>query len=111
MNLTVVDFLDIYLDLGNNKYYPYRKPNDTPLYVHSQSNHPQRILKQIPMMTSQRISSLSCNEEEFKKAASDYQSVLENSGYKEKLTYTKAKVKQETVKETSFGIIHPSVSM
>ena len=44
VNLTVVDFLDIYLDLGNNKYYPYRKPNDTPLYVHSQSNHPQSIL-------------------------------------------------------------------
>ena len=93
VNLTVVDFLDIYLDLGNNKYYPYRKPNDTPLYVHSQSNHPQSILKQIPMMTSQRISRLSCDEEEFKKAAGDYQSVLDNSGYKEKLIYTKPKSK------------------
>ena len=26
-------------DLNAAKYYPYRKPNVTPLYVHSDSNH------------------------------------------------------------------------
>ena len=37
------DFLDIYLDLENDKFCPYRKPNDTPLYVHCESNHPLNI--------------------------------------------------------------------
>ena len=40
VNVKITDFLDIYLDLENDKLYPYRKPNDTPLYVHRESNHP-----------------------------------------------------------------------
>ena len=38
-NLKVVNFLDVTLNINNNTYYPYRKPNDTPIYVHKQSNH------------------------------------------------------------------------
>ena len=38
-------------------------------------------------MTSQRLSTLSCNETEFKKAASEYQEVLKKSGFKDKLVY------------------------
>ena len=33
INLKVTDFLDIYSDL-ENKFYPYRKPKNTPFYVH-----------------------------------------------------------------------------
>ena len=87
INLTVVDFLDVKLDLENDKYYPFKKPNDTPLYVHMESNHPPSILKQIPKMTSIRLSKLSCNEDEFNKAAHDYQDVLTKSGFREKLIY------------------------
>ena len=39
-NKKVVTFLDIELDLENGTYRPYIKPNDAPLYVHRQSNHP-----------------------------------------------------------------------
>ena len=39
---TRVDFLDITLDLAKDKFLPYRKPNDVPLYIHVGSNHPQR---------------------------------------------------------------------
>ena len=39
--------------LCTNKFYPYRKPNDTPFYVHCESNHPLNILKQLPKMTSE----------------------------------------------------------
>ena len=35
-----VDFLDVTLDLTQGKFMPYRKPNDQPLYVHRDSNHP-----------------------------------------------------------------------
>ena len=53
INLKITDFLDIYLDLENDKFYPYRKPNDTPLYVHHESNYPLNILKQLPKMTNE----------------------------------------------------------
>ena len=88
INLKITDFLDIYLDLENEKFYPCRKPNDTPLYVHRESNHPLNILKQLSKMTSERISKLSCNEYEFIKASGEYQNVLKNSGFKDKLIYT-----------------------
>ena len=88
INLISTDFLDIKLDLQNNKFSPYRKPNDSPVYVHSGSNHPVNILKQLPKMTGERLSKLSCNKEEFDKAAEDYQEILKKSGYKEKLSYT-----------------------
>ena len=75
-NLQVTEFLDVVLDLRNGKYYPYRKPNDTPLYIHAESNHPPSITKQLPMMISRRISEISCNEEEFDKAKGDYNEAL-----------------------------------
>ena len=51
LNITVLtnqlqtNFLDLTLDLTNNIYKPYRKPNDTPLYINRLSNHPPSILK------------------------------------------------------------------
>ena len=36
-------------------------------------------------MTSERMSNLSCNEDEFLKASGEYQNVLKNSGFKDKL--------------------------
>ena len=88
INLKVTDFLYIYLDLENDKFYLYRKPNDTPFYVHRESNHPLNILKQLSKMTSERLSNLSCNEDEFIKASDEYQNVLKNSDFKDKLVYT-----------------------
>ena len=56
--------------------------------VNKSSNHPPNILKQIPIMTGKRLSNLSCNEEEFKKAAPEYEEVLKTSGFNEKLVYS-----------------------
>ena len=47
-NLKEVDFLDVSLNLPNGTYRPYKKPNDRLLYIHSLSNHPQNVIKQIP---------------------------------------------------------------
>ena len=88
INLKVTDFLNNYLDLENNKFYSYRKPNDTPFYVHRKSNYYLNILKQLPRMTSKRLLNLSCNEDEFIKASDEYQNVSKNSGFKDKLVYT-----------------------
>ena len=95
MKLKTVDFLDVQFDLATNRYFPFKKPNDTPMYVHKNSNHPRNILSEIPKMTAKRLSNLSCNEEEFKKVSAEYESVLQASGYDEKLSYTPDKPKRK----------------
>ena len=47
-NVKSVNFLDVNLNLETNTYKPYMKPNDSPVYVHAQSNHPPSILQNIP---------------------------------------------------------------
>ena len=84
----MTEFLDVMLDLRDSTYYPYRKPNSKPQYIHTQSNHPPSIIKQIPRMISERISGRSCNQSEFNRAAQDYNGALKKSGYKEGLIYS-----------------------
>ncbi len=86
-NLKIVNFLDITINLFNNTYYPYRKPNDTPLYIHKSSNHPNQIIKNLPDMINRRLCKISCNEIEFGIAKSYYTAALKNSGFSEELTY------------------------
>ena len=81
-NLIETDFfLDVSFNLEMEKNFPYRKPNNTLLFIHSESNHPPSITKQLPSMTNRRISNLSCNENEFNKAKPIYESALKNSGF------------------------------
>jgi len=47
-NTTKVNFSDIVLDLKSEKFYPYIKEGNIPLYVHKESNHPLSILKNNP---------------------------------------------------------------
>ena len=86
-NTLTTNFLDITLDLINNKFYPYKKPNDTPMYINVSSNHPQTIIKQLPKMINRRISDLSSTEEEFNKAKGFYENALKRSGHNFKLTF------------------------
>ena len=79
--LIETDFLDVSFILEMDKFFPYRKPSNTHLYIHSQSNHPPSIIKQLLSMTNKRISNLSCNEHEFNKAKPLYESVLKNSRF------------------------------
>ena len=80
-NLIERDFLDVSFNLEMEKLFPYRKPSNTTLYTHSESNHPPSTIKQLPSMTNKSISNLSCNEHEFNKAKPPYESALKNSGF------------------------------
>ena len=51
-----VNFLDINLNLDTGIYRPYMKPNDSPLYVNKNSNHPRGILENIPHSVNRRLS-------------------------------------------------------
>ena len=86
-NLKVVDFLDVTLDLANDKYSPYLKPGDRPKYVNAKSNHPPAILKNIPLAVNRRLSSISSSKEVFENAAPLYQEELDRAGYSHKLEY------------------------
>ena len=88
-NLESTNFLDITLDLGSEKFKPYRKPNDQPLYVHTESNHPPTVIKQLPISINRRLSEISSTEDDFQAASPMYQTALNDSGYSHTLKYCK----------------------
>ena len=63
------------------------KPNDKPVYVHKLSNHPPGILDNIPKSVNKRLSTISANEDVFKRAIPPYQEALKKSGHDFKLTF------------------------
>ena len=79
--VTATDYLDVYFNLEEGSYRPYRKPNDRPLYIHKKSNHPRTIIKKLPKMISTRLSVLSCTKEVFDEASGEYVDALKRSGY------------------------------
>ena len=109
-NLKCTDFLDITLDLQTGKFYPFRKANNEPQYLNTQSNHPPSIIKQIPAMISARISENSCNKEEFDKAAPIYNKALAESGYSETITYVEAKPKKKRSRKRNIIWYNPPYS-
>ena len=100
--LDQVNFLDVTLDIRSGKFWPYSKPNNLPLYINKDSNHPPSIIKQLPSMIEKRISDLSCNKEEFEKAKEGYNKALEESGYAANIMYSK---KQPTKKQRMRKVI------
>ena len=86
-NLKSVDFLYATIDLVNNTYKPYRKPNNEPQYINKQSNHPPNVLKQLPKSIEKRVSENSSNIDVFNESIHTYNDALIKSNFREKLTY------------------------
>ena len=84
---TGTDFLNLYLDLKNDCYRQWKKPNNQPIYVHKDSNHPPTCIKQIPLMIENMITRNCSSKEEFDKVKDEYQVSLKNSGYNHILNY------------------------
>ena len=53
-NTKIVNFLDVRLNLTSNTFCPYKKPNDTTMYVYTKSNHPPTVLKEASRQTPRR---------------------------------------------------------
>ena len=85
----VADYLDVKFNLAKHIHEPYRKPNDYPLYLNVNSDHPKHIIKHIPKMVEQRLSTLSSNEEIFEANKSAYEKALQESGHSCNLKYIK----------------------
>ena len=86
-HLSKVDFLDVTLDLHSEQFKPYRKPNDTPLYIHKQSNHPKHIINNLPAAINKRLAQISSTEEIFNQSKPDYEQALRNSELPSSLQY------------------------
>ena len=71
------------LDISTKLFRPFRKENDTPCYVHKESNHPPVVKKKLPDMINKRINDLSSNEEIFNEEKGLYQGALKRSGHKD----------------------------
>ena len=87
-NKKIINFLDIEMDLMEDTFKPFIKPNDTPLYVHKLSNHPPCVTSNIPAAVNRRLSALSSSQKMFESVAPTYQEALEKSGYDLRLEYT-----------------------
>ena len=80
-NLKIIDFLDIAFDLNKGTFKPYKKPNDSLLYIKKSSNHPLQIMKQLLKIISNRLSKNYSNEEVFNESKIDYKNALNQSCY------------------------------
>ena len=90
MSASIVHFLDVTLNLETGKHTPYRKPNDTPLYINKNSNHPPNIIKQLPQMIQTRLSDFSSDTHEFNEVKDQYATALSNSGFHNQLKFSKS---------------------
>ena len=87
-NLTRVEFLDVDLNLHQETFEPFRKPNDTPIYVHKLSNHPPHIAKNLPTAIEKRLSEISSNKSLFDKHKPAYENALKVKGHQSQLKYS-----------------------
>ena len=97
-NLTEVDFLDVTLNLENNTYRPYKKPNDKLIYIDVSSNHPPQIKKQLTKIISDRLSRNSSNADIFNNTKLENEEALKKYGHTVKLTYTSPNYEQNKVR-------------
>ena len=64
------------LELLTGKYRPFHKNNENLRYINKESNHPKSVIKAIVNSVSNRISSLSANEEIFRQNEDYYNEAL-----------------------------------
>ena len=87
MNSHVVDFLDVQFNLKTNSYKAYMKPNNEPVYINKNSNHPPQVLKELPKTIEKRISNISSSKEIFDTSKPIYEKTLNECGFQHKLLY------------------------
>ena len=85
--MKVVNYVDVTMNLGDGTYRPYHKLNDEIMYIHSESNHPPAIIKQLPLSIESRLRTISSSKEIFDEASKTYQATLVRSGYNHTLKY------------------------
>ena len=104
------NFFDVTFNASAGKYWPFRKPNSILQYIHTQSNHPPNIRKQLPTMIEKRLSSIACNENEFNIAAPTYNQALEKSSYKRNLVFQATKTEKTRNRKRNITWFNPPLA-
>ena len=95
-----VNFLHVTLNLKQNNFTPYRKPNNDPIYIDSRSNHPPSIIRQLPKSINKRIFSLSSDKPSFDSAVPLYEDASKQSNFNTSLRYD-----NETIDNSHYRLI------
>ena len=92
--MKIVYYLDATFNLSDNgTYRPYQKPDNIIQYIHVETNHPPKIMKEIPKTVEKYRPQLSYNEEIFNESALFYEDKLHQSSYQRKLQYNPVNTK------------------
>ena len=75
-HLKIVNFLDVTFNLADGRYRPYKKANESLLYINKSSDHPLQVIKQLPTSISDRLSNNSSSEEIFNASKYEYETAL-----------------------------------
>ena len=102
--LKQIDFLNVTLNLNTGLHLPYKKPNDTLLYISTSSNHPPQVIRQLPNSINKRLYKNSSNKEVFNSVKQEYKMALKKSGYNSNLKYINQN-KQRSTNKRSRNII------
>ena len=84
--MKVVNYLDVTLNLNDDSYQPYRKPNNETHYIHIHSDHPPCLTKQLPQSIEKRLSKLSQSKDRIYHTTPYYEQRVASCGYNKKLT-------------------------
>ena len=103
------DFLDVTFNLATEKYFPFWRANNTPLYINAIFNHPSTIIKQLHKMFSKKISDLFCNKEEDDKVKSVYEIALKDSGYFSTMYLNNGNAQNARKKRNKGCIVQPTI--
>ena len=74
-------------------------------------NHPQHILKQLPITINERLNKLSGNEEPFNRIQQNYQTALKSANYKFGLTYQNTSNKHKKQRKLKVVYFNPPFSL
>ena len=109
-----VNFLDVTLNLKEERYIPYRKPDNDPLYIDFRSNHLPCIIKQLPVSINKRLCTLSSDEKSFESVAPIHEDALKRSRFNMKLSYSErhkaTPIQRKTTRKSNIIWFNPPYS-
>ena len=55
LDMFEANFFAVTFNLQTGTYRPYKKPNDTLMYINTSSNHPRQIINQLPTSINEKL--------------------------------------------------------
>ena len=102
-NLKVVNLVNLTLNLSTGKYISYKKPDNKPLYINENSNHPPNIIQNLPESISRRANKLSSGKTVFNNSKVLFNNSLSNSGFGHKIKFQSLTENQDRNRKRNRG--------